>query len=306
MRYNRAMEKSLVTWLQATFPGAQGLVANGDDAAVVKTSPLTAVTVDTQIEDVHFRWAWGKPQELGARLVGIALSDLAAMGAKPSYGVLSLTIPKGFSPLRVRTYVQGLAARAKAEGFAIVGGDVANGAAFGAMLTALGEAPAQPLRRTARRGDWLCVSGPVGQAGVELKALLAGTQKRAPRWLTPPSRLKLGHLLAVTPGVRGAMDISDGLFLDARRMAENAGLGLHIDGAAIPVEPAVRKALAGLSAREFLAALGGGEDYELLVATAPNAQVPGVVPIGRFVVTGFTVEVDGKKLPWPKVGHLHG
>lgn len=299
------MENSLVAWLQATFPGAQGLVANGDDAAVVKTSPLTAVTVDTQIQNVHFRWEWGKPQELGARLVGIALSDLAAMGAKPSYGVLSLTIPRGFPPARVRGYVQGLATRAKAEGFAIVGGDVANGAAFGAMLTALGEAPVMPMKRTARRGDLLCVSGPIGQAGVELRALLRGKPKSAARWMNPPSRLKLGRLLAVTPGVRGAMDISDGLFLDARRMAEAASLGLTIDAAAIPVEPAVRKALGNCDARAFLEAIGGGEDYELLVAKAPGAEVPGVVPIGKFVATGFTVKWGEKGLPWPRAGHVH-
>lgn len=296
----------MVPLLRELFPGMGAVVANGDDAAVVKTSALTAVTVDTQVEDVHFRWRWAKPEHLGARLVGVVLSDLAAMGALPRYGVLSLQLPKNVDFKRVRGYVRGVAARSAAEKFAIVGGDVTTAAGFAAVLTAFGEAPPIPLRRAAKCGDVLYVSGPIGQAGYEVRRLVAGEPFKAARWLTPPSRITLGRELARTVGVRGGMDVSDGLFLDARRMAEAAGLGLEIDGRQIPVAPKLRGRLGALKPEAFLKAIGGGEDYELLIAADPQTPLPMLAPIGRFVKRGCSVLWDGRKLAWPKVGHWHG
>lgn len=301
-----SLESRLIPLLHELFPGMGSVVPNGDDAAVVKTSALTAVTVDTQIENVHFRWSWAKPEHLGARLVGVVLSDLAAMGALPRYGVLSLQLPKNIDFKRVSGYVRGMARRAAAENFSIVGGDVAVSAGFAAALTAFGEAPPLPLRRTAKPGDLLYVTGPIGQAGYEVRRLISGDEFKAARWLTPPSRVTLGRELARTVGVRGAMDISDGLFLDARRMAAAAGLGLEIDGRAIPVDPKVRARLGDLKPEAFLKAIGGGEDYELLVAAGPKIPLPMLAPIGRFVERGCSVRWEGRKLAWPKAGHWHG
>lgn len=303
------METQVVNLLLKMFPAAGQIVPNGDDCAVLRTSPRTAITVDTHVEGVHFQWAWAKPQELGARFVGVVLSDLAAMGARPQYGVLSLLLPKKFAVNTVRRFAEGMAARAKAEGFSIVGGDVANGTSFSAVLTALGAAPKKPLRRTARRGDLLCVSGPLGGAGADLRRLMGGESFSPSRWLCPPSRLALGRRLAQSPGVHGAMDISDGLFLDARRLGSAAGLGVEIDASAIPLDH--RLAAWGTpgsapgGAKAWLAAVGGGEDYELLVAVKPGHIPAGLIPVGRFVSSGYTVLWQEKRFPWPKVGHLH-
>lgn len=302
----QSLESRLIPLLHELFPGMGLVVPNGDDAAVMQTSALTAVTVDTQVENVHFRWSWAKPELLGARLVGVVLSDLAAMGALPRYGVLSLQLPKNADFKRVAGYARGLARRAADERFQIVGGDVTMAAGFAAALTAFGDAPPIPLRRTAKCGDVLYVSGPIGQAGYEVRRLVAGEPFRPARWLTPPSRVTLGRELARTVGVRGGMDISDGLFLDARRMAEAAGLGLEIDGLKIPVEPKLRGRLAGLKPEAFLMAVGGGEDYELLIAADPKTPLPMLAPIGRFVKRGCSVLWEGRALPWPKAGHWHG
>lgn len=301
-----SLEERLIPVIHKLFPAVGLVVPNGDDAAVVKTSPLTAVTVDTQVADVHFKWSWAPPELLGARLVGVVLSDLAAMGALPRYGVLSLQLPKGVAFKRVTGYLRGIARRAQVEKFQVVGGDVTVSAGFAAALTAFGEAPPLPLRRTAKPGDVLYVSGPVGQAGYEVRRLISGEQFKAARWLTPPSRVTLGRELARTVGVRGGMDISDGLFLDAKRMADAAGLGLEIDGLAVPVDPQVRGGLAHLKPEAFLKAIGGGEDYELLIAAAPKTPLPMLAPIGRFVARGFGVDWHGRKLAWPHVGHWHG
>ncbi len=294
------METQVVGLLRTMFPATGQIVPNGDDAAVLRTSSRTAVTVDTHVEGVHFQWAWAKPQDLGSRFVGVVLSDLAAMGAKPQYGVLSLLLPKQFDVSTVRGFATGMAARAKAEGFSIVGGDVANGAAFSAVLTALGAAPRKPLCRTARLGDLLCVSGPLGGAAADLRRLQQGQSFRPARWLSPPSRLALGQRLARTGGVHGAMDISDGLFLDARRFGNAAGLGVEIDVEAIPPDPRVSN-----KGEALLKTLGGGEDYELLVSVKPGRIPVGLIPIGRFVDSGFSLRWREKRIPWPKVGHLH-
>jgi thiamine-monophosphate kinase len=300
------VEARLVKLLQELFPAQGEFVPNGDDAAVVKTGALTAVTVDTHVAGVHFQWPWATPEQLGARFVGVVLSDLAAMGANPHFGVLSLLLPKGASFSVLSKFLRGIARRAASESLVIVGGDVASAAGFAAVMTALGEAPPLPLRRTARAGDLLCVSGPIGRPAFELQRLLRGEKFRPSRWMNPPSRIALGRQLAHTQGVQGAMDISDGLFLDARRMAERSSLGLRIDADAIPMEPVVRKAVAGLPPVKQFELIGGGEDYELLVAVKPKAVVPDLIPIGRFVPNGFSVTSQGRDYAWPKAGFFHG
>ena len=302
-------ETQLVRLLQELFPGRRGtLLANGDDAAVLRTTSATAVTVDTQTENVHFYWSWASARALGRRLVGVTLSDLAAVGALPRHGVLSLTVPRELSSRRLKAYLQGVRQRAAAEKFEIVGGDVTAGPDFAAVLTALGAAPQSLLRRDrARKGDWLCVTGPLGGAAFELRGLLSGRRVRAAHWLEPPSRLAIGRRLARTPGVHAAMDISDGLFLDSRRLAEASGLGACIELERIPVDRRVGKMPTGAAKKSWLGLVGGGEDYELLVCVDPNTAVPrGLTPIGRMVARGFSVTADGCRLGWPRAGYLHG
>jgi thiamine-monophosphate kinase len=301
------MEVRLVKALQGVFgTPPTAIVPNGDDAVVVPTSAATAITVDTQQEGIHFQWAWASPARLGERFVGVVLSDLAAMGAKPSWGVLSLVLPPGMSLARVVHYARGMQQRAQREHFHIVGGDVTRGAAFGAALTAFGEAPLRPLRRdTVRPGDVLCVSGPIGQAASELRQRQVGERTSMKRWLNPPSRLALGQELAGDSHVSGGMDISDGLFLDARRMAEASGVGLALDLDLIPLEPGLRRRLRSCPFDERLSILGGGEDYELLIALDPNYTLSGLTPIGQFTRSGFSVLSAGRKRRWPATGYLH-
>lgn len=305
MLHFETMETRVVARLQKLFPGKGQIVANSDDAAVIATSPRTAITVDTQQENIHFRWTWAPPEALGRRFVAVVLSDLAAMGARPRAGVLSLVIPRGLPEKRLWSFIDGVAECAATESFRIVGGDVTRGAAFGASLTALGDAPPKPLRRFARKGDYLCVSGPIGGAAWERAQLLAGKKIRSRAWLFPPSRIVMGGKLARMAGVHGAMDISDGLFLDARRMATAAGLGLRMFADALPVHPAVRKLSKTLSLNAWLALVGGGEDYELLVSCAADQIPHGLVAVGRFSNNGFDVEISGRQVSWPKAGYLH-
>ncbi len=303
------MEAELVRYLQRLFPTPAGTpVPNGDDAAVVATASRTAITVDTQQEGVHFRWGWAPPARLGARLVGVVLSDLAAMGARPRCGVLSLLIPAGVSLRDVRGYLRGVAVRAASESFAIVGGDVSTAAGFGAVLTALGDAPRRPLLRAGgREGDLLCVSGPVGEAAWQLRQRLAGRKGRLDRWLRPPSRISLGMRLAADRRVHAAMDISDGLFLDAGRLAAASGLGLELSLEAVPLTAPLRRALRGAPLDLRLAAIGGGEDYELLAAVDPRYPVPaGLTPIGSLGGPRQILLVNGDPQPWPAAGWLHG
>lgn len=302
------MESKLIPYIQALFPQPEDApVPNGDDATVVSTTDRTAVTVDTQIENVHFQWAWGTPGQLGARLVGVVLSDLAAMGARPRHGVLSLMVPPGYPLVRVKAWLRGVRQRSLQEGFSIVGGDVTNAQAFGAVLTAFGEAPARPLQRNgASPGELLCVTGPIGEPSWELASLLAGRRKQARRWLVPPSRVGLGQALAANERVTAAMDISDGLFIDARRLARASGVGVCIDLDRIPRTSPVVRALKGLTREAQMKLLGGGEDYELLVAVKPDGAIPeGLIPIGHITSKNMLISSGDHRFSWPSAGYLH-
>lgn len=304
-----AAEETLVRRLREVFPGVGAIVPNGDDCAIFSAPPKLAVSVDTQIEGVHFRRSWASAKQLGARLIGVTVSDLAAVGAQPAFGVLSLILPPGLSHAWVLNYARGAAERAACEGLSIIGGDVATGRAFCAVLTVCGAAPARPMLRSgARLGDWLCVTGPVGGAARELHAHLVTEARKSAkrigrRWLNPPSCWRLACRLAADTRVHAAIDISDGLFLDAGRMAEASGLGLRIELEAIPVEAALARQRSRLALAEWLRLVGGGEDYELLVAV--EKPLPGLFPIGRFVANDRSIVWKGKPMAWPKTGYLH-
>lgn len=303
-------ERDFITRLQAfaTHPAARGL---RDDAAVLPMGARDLVlTHDMLVEGVHYL-PDDPPADVAWKLVAVNLSDLAAKGARPIGALMGYML--GRDAAWDAAFADGLRDALAAFALPLLGGDtVAGGGAGGGGaqalgLTAIGEtAPgAAPSRAGAQAGDALWVTGPIGAAGLGL-AIARGEQEGSAALLAayrrPIPRLAEGQALA--PRVHAMSDVSDGLLIDAARMAAASGLAVAIDLAEVPYVPA---AAGDRPAR--LAAIIAGDDYALLFAAAPGFAPP--VPaarIGGFAPgEGLTLHERGERLPPPaRLGFEHG
>lgn len=248
----------------ARHPAARGLL---DDAAVLDVGDETLVlTHDMLVEGVHFLPGADR-SHVAWKLVATNLSDLAAKGAEP----LGLLLGYMFGEDR-EGFMAGLADVLDHYGVPLLGGDTTSGGPPQSLgLTAIGRATHRPVpsRSGARPGDALWLTGEVGAAMLGFEALRDATGGDALRYLRPLARLAEGQALA--PLVTAMMDVSDGLLLDAWRMAEASEVSLAIDGAAVPIAaPEPRR----------LDALRWGDDYELLFTLPAGVEPP--IPAARI------------------------
>jgi len=295
------------------------LLGVGDDAALL-TPPsgqaLVAAT-DTLVEGRHF--LPGTPAAaLGHQALAVNLSDLAAMGAEPAWCLLSLSLPRADAAW-LESFAEGLYALAGQHGVALVGGDTVAGPLV-ITIEVLGFVPpAEALRRSgARIGDAIYVSGTPGVAAAGLELLRAGRagfdsqDPRVQRFLRAEPRLELGRALR---GIAtAAMDVSDGLLGDLRKLAAASGVGAVIELEALPLA-GLQAAGTGAAAAERLV-LHGGDDYELLF-TVPPAAVARVAsiatatrcPLHRIGTVTAGAEVacrrDGRPVTVAGKGHDH-
>jgi thiamine-monophosphate kinase len=286
----------------------------GDDAAVLRPAPgedLVA-TVDAVVEGVHFDRR-STPADVGWKALAVNLSDLAAMGARPLWALVALALPRGTPAATVRGVARGLGACARAYATPVVGGNVTRADALSLTLTVLGAVPEGRalLREGARPGDLVAVTGTLGDAALGLARGAAAPLARRQRRPTP--RVAAG--LALAGLARAAIDVSDGLVQDLGHLCRASGVGARIGVLELPLSPAYRRAARRLE-DPWAAALGGGEDYELVVALPParlaaareasaRAGAPLTV-IGRFV-RGRGVRVVGAQgeALRPPAGHDH-
>jgi thiamine-monophosphate kinase len=268
--------------------GAGVRIGIGDDAAVLAPSPhAQAVSVDAQVEGVHFLRELLAPSDIGYRAVVAALSDLAAMGARPRAALLALTLPPEFADAELYAIIDGAAEAQRQYACPVVGGNLSRGGALSLTTTVIGDAPENALTRSgARAGDALFVSGELGGAAFGFALLQARRGEQGPqsvqRWRRPTARIADGVSLC---GVASAaIDVSDGLLRDLGHLAEASGVGFELELAAIPVARELASIASQRDQDPMTLALGGGEDYELLF-TAPNDVVPGLgTRIGRATV----------------------
>ena len=264
--------------LAADAPGAFGL---GDDAAAVAVAPgrRLIVTTDALVAGVHFP-ADETAQSVAARLIGVNLSDLAAMGARPAAYVLAIALPRRCDVGWIKAFAGELGRQQKAHRITLIGGDtVATEGPLTACLTALGSvAKGRELRRSgARAGDLVFVSGSIGDATLGLKVVqhgIAGLGKRhadalVGRYRRPRPRVRLG--LGLVGLATAAIDVSDGLIADLEHLARASRCTAEIDVERVPLSAAARAAIA-LDPRLRRRALTGGDDYELAFTTPPSRR----------------------------------
>jgi thiamine-monophosphate kinase len=277
-------------------------VGIGDDCAVARVGRRRLLlTTDALVEGVHFRRSWDQPAGLGRRAFTVNASDVAAMGGRPRYALLSLAAPKTALSDDVTAMVRGFVKAASAHGCALIGGNLAAAPRWIISVTLVGEPCGEPLLRSgARAGDLVYVSGTLGGAAYAREILLgrrSGNQAATLPFRRPTARLALGAALARARAASAAIDVSDGLLQDLQHVCEASGVGAVVDASRLPCARSLRR----LTPEKRLAhALAGGEDYELvftvrraqadrlprLCAGTPIACIGAIVPGAKVRVVG--------------------
>jgi thiamine-monophosphate kinase len=258
----------------------------GDDAAVLAPTDESLVwTVDAAVEGVHFRREWMSLEDVGFRSLMAAASDVAAMGARPR-GVLSaLVLPADFGDESLDSLTRGQAEAAEALATAVVGGNLARGSELSVTTTVLGSALKPLLRKGALPGDVMAVAGPLGLAAAGIAALEKGLSGAAVELAIAAyrrPRALVDEGVAAAARAHAAIDVSDGLALDAVRLARESGVGLVLDAEKLrkACGSDLGAAAAALGRDPLELALYGGDDYALLVAFPPDAVAPPFEPVG--------------------------
>ncbi len=298
----------------------------GDDCALLSLpdQQQLAISIDTLVADVHFP-AEAAAEQIGYRALAVSVSDLAAMGAKPSWFTLALTLPESDRSWLAQ-FAKGLSQAANQFDIRLVGGDTTRGyLTISIQVHGLVDPSRAMLRSKAAVGDLIYVSGTLGDAAAALKYVKS--QPNLPeftssvvsqlyqRFYRPEPRINLGQRLAAL-GVKCAIDISDGLLADLGHILEESAkadhsVGAKLDLAALPVSQALLSEVDNASA--FNLALTGGDDYELCF-TAPPQLAPQLSPlveagditlIGKITAQPGIVDIYDQTIAVDQPGYQH-
>jgi thiamine-monophosphate kinase len=318
-------EFELIETIRRRLPAAGPRVrlGSGDDAAISVPSGATATSVDALIEGVHFKREWSSLEQIGAKALAVALSDLAAMGAEPGEAYVVLGVPPDLDEEGCLGLLDGMTRIAADTGTTLAGGDVTRAPVLTLAVTVVGHAQSADdfvTRSGARPGDTLVITGELGGGAAGLLLLEDDSGARSSfqphsgtnsdrmrslvvRQLEPQPQLKAGRTLAQT-GASAMIDLSDGLGGDAGHVAKASGVGLRIDAASLPIQRGVAEIAAAAGRDPFELATGGGEDYELLAALPPErfaAAVAAVEEQGTTKLTriGEVVAAEGVEIRLP-------
>jgi thiamine-monophosphate kinase len=259
------------------------LVGLGDDAAVLEIEGVKFVlTIDTQLENAHFRRCWMPPFDLGWKSIAISISDVVAMGGKPVAALLGLGLTGEETVSFVDEFYDGAIAICQETGILLLGGDTVR-SPVGLMVSSVvvGIVEGEPFRRDkAEVGDEIIVTGFLGESAAGfwlLEQNISSAQNDTllsncvERFRRPTPRLNAVPILRSFP-VHAAIDISDGLVIDAQRMAAASKVQIIIDLPNLPLSQALKEA-ATVTGKDALAlALMGGEDYELLLSVPSSVS----------------------------------
>lgn len=295
------------------------LTGIGDDAAVIKQAAARdlVISADLLVEDVDFRRRYAPPHLLGHKALAVSLSDIAAMGARPRYALISTGVPPRIWRTQfVDEFYSGFFALAEKHGVKLIGGDVSrtpDRLVIDSIIIGEAVRGRAVLREGARPGDHIFVTGALGGASAGLQLLEDGArlslktartdaarakQRLLLRQLKPEPRAAWGALLGEERLATAMIDISDGLSSDLAHLCRASNVGARIISSFIPVDPFVTQ----LRGREFDAlafALGGGEDFELLFTVRPRRakRLPAVLENVPVTYIGLiTDEREGIKL----------
>lgn len=282
------------------------IVGIGDDGAVLELAPgiQQVQVIDTMVEGVHFPSDMAAA-DVGYRVVAVNLSDIAAMGAKPRWMTLALTLADQDESW-VDQFAAGLFDAAREYDVELIGGDTTSGKVIVATvhMTGVVEEGAALLRSGANVGDTVFVTGTVGDAAAGLALLRDGEREEylQRRFLRPRARVAKGRELIGQASA--AIDLSDGLVGDLRKLLDASGVGADIDIECIPTSETLRQRFTAEEALEF--ALTGGDDYELLFTGPADIEIDDATPIGMVTAgTDLRCRLNGELVEVNDAGYRH-
>lgn len=285
-------------------PGAEVLVGSGDDCAVLESGWV--VSTDAFLEDVHFRRGWISFDEAGYRAVTAALSDVAAMAARPVGVLVALGLPDVEAAHIAEGLRAGIRRACKRARCPLIGGDLTRSPGPVVMnVVALGRADRPILRSGARPGDEVWVTGVLGASAAAVRSWKCGHEpdpslRRA--FAAPVARLEEARWVAERIRMTALIDLSDGLAGDLGHIAAASGVAIVLNPALVPVAPPAANA-AGSRRRALPLALAGGEDYELAFTARPGSADSAATDFNRrfdlsltrvgIVAEGADVRLEG-------------
>lgn len=288
---------------------ASGVVVGiGDDGAVLRPDPGKdeVQVMDTLVEGVHFPVGMDAA-DIGYRVVAVNLSDIAAMGARPRWMALALTMPAKDEHW-LAAFSAGLFEAAAAFDVALVGGDTTRGETVVATVHITGDvAPGEAILRSgAKPGEAIFVTGTPGDAAAGLELLQRGEHDAdlVGRFLRPSARIATG--LRLSGRASAAIDVSDGLFADLSKLLHASGAGGELLLECLPISDALSARFDESRSIEF--ALSGGDDYELCFTARPEsvAELPDVTEIGRVIAgDGIACRRNGRLVEYENHGYRH-
>lgn len=305
--YESAMDEfGLIDTFVSQFDVAPPPRGPGDDCAVLPKQGPSCITTDAVVEGVHFTRRTFSLEDVGHKALAVNLSDLAAMGARPTWFTVALGLPDDVSARDLKRIGAGMSALARVHRAELIGGNVTRSLQLSLTLTLSGALDGPPLLRSgARAGDALYVSGPVGDAAAALRgrswALLQAQRRPAPH-------LAFGQL--ARRHCSAGIDVSDGLAQDLSHVCRASGVGADLESDALPMSDALLD-FAGSRKAALPFALRGGEDYVLLVAVRRPGPFEAAMARAGFSAhrigtlrKGSGVKLDGALLRG-RLGFMH-
>jgi len=278
---------------QAAKASAPDLVLGiGDDAAILREREgrETLVTVDLLVEEIDFKLEYAPPRLLGHKALAVSLSDIAAMGGAPAFSLLTLGIPKQFQPSNLKSgvfweeFFAGYFALAEEHSVSLIGGDLSSTPdrlTIDSVVIGHCRAGGAIRRGGAKVGDAIYLTGPVGASATGLKLLLGGArvseseeglaQSALRAHLKPTPRAAFGRRIGERGLAHSMIDVSDGLAQDLARICEESAVAAIVDYDSVPVANEVGLISKGPEVA-FDFAVGGGEDFELLLAASGDDE----------------------------------
>lgn len=293
-----------------TLQNPSSLLGVGDDAALIQNGDLlTVVSTDMLVEGVHFDLLYTPLKHLGYKAVVVNVSDIYAMNAQPKQITVSIAVSNRMSVEALEEIYEGIYLACEIYGVDLVGGDTTSSLAGTVIsITAIGEVEKEKVvkRSGAKENDLICVSGDLGAAFVGLqilereKAVFKDNQKVQPdfsgkdyileRQLKPEARKDIIDLFAKEKLVPTSMiDVSDGLSSELIHLAKASDLCVQIYESKLPIDPSTNTCCEELNLNSTIAALNGGEDYELLF-TVPLSMLDTIKKYKEITVIGHVTD----------------
>ena len=299
-------EFALIDRLCAIIPmdHADLIAGVGDDAAVIRTSPEPApyqlATTDILVEDQHFNRQWSSPEQIGIKAAECNISDIAAMGGRPTWMFISLVLTNDTEVGWAQELYTGINQCCRRYGIVVAGGDTTQGPVNTVNITLLGTVSQDNLclRSHAQPGDLLMVTGDLGASAAALTLLKRGKTLNGHllrKHLAPTCRLDVAG--AIAPLANAMIDISDGLGSEVHHICRQSDVGAEIYAEAIPIHDDLRAIGDELGKDPVDFALSGGEDYELLFSiSADKVPILSKADVSFHKVGKITEKKDGRLL----------